>query len=53
MKATEAAPLVAEPKSGYYEYPVLIFDFTSLYPSIIDAYNICYSTILRNLDQKQ
>jgi DNA polymerase zeta len=46
MRALESIPLVAEPKSGYYEYPVLVFDFASLYPSVICAYNLCYNTLL-------
>ena len=46
MPALESQPLVDEPRSGYYEYPVLVFDFASLYPSVIAAYNMCYSTIL-------
>ena len=50
MKALSATPLVAEPRSGYYEYPMLVFDFASLYPSIIAAYNMCYSTVLTNFE---
>lgn len=38
---------VFEPVPGYYER-VVPFDFSSLYPSIIIAYNICYSTIVTN-----
>lgn len=39
-----AVPLVAEPPKVIFYSPVSIFDFQSLYPSIIIAYNICYST---------
>ena len=35
---------VIEPKPGFYEHVVPV-DFASLYPSLIIAYNICYSTI--------
>ena len=35
---------VIEPKPGFYERIVPV-DFCSLYPSLIIAYNICYSTI--------
>jgi len=36
---------VFEPTPGKY-HNILIFDFASLYPSIIRAYNICYSTLV-------
>uniref|UniRef100_A0AAU7E175 DNA polymerase n=1 Tax=Lemniscomys rat herpesvirus TaxID=3141920 RepID=A0AAU7E175_9VIRU len=37
---------VFEPDVGYYHMPVLVFDFASLYPSIIRAHNLCYSTLV-------
>ncbi|MCL4419807.1 hypothetical protein M1146_06985 [Patescibacteria group bacterium] len=40
--APECVPLVMEPMSAFYEDPVLVLDFRSLYPSIIIAYNIWY-----------
>lgn len=35
-----------EPKSDFYIDPVVVLDFQSLYPSMIIAYNLCYSTIM-------
>ena len=37
---------VIEPKRAFYEEPVATLDFASLYPSIMQAYNLCYSTLL-------
>ncbi len=38
---------VKEPKVGFYKEPVVTLDFQSLYPSIIRARNICYSTLCK------
>lgn len=38
---------VIEPKTGYYTTPIPTLDFASLYPSIMIAHNICYSTLVR------
>lgn len=38
---------VIEPKKGYYDDPVATLDFASLYPSIMMAHNLCYSTLVR------
>eukprot|EP00775_Hariotina_reticulata_P012068 gene12067-12209_t len=42
--ATEALPLVMEPESRMYSCPVIVLDFQSLYPSLVIAYNLCYTT---------
>lgn len=38
--------LVIEPTKGYYDTPIATLDFASLYPSIIIAHNLCYTTLL-------
>ncbi|RFU27182.1 hypothetical protein B7463_g9157, partial [Scytalidium lignicola] len=35
---------VIEPTRGYYDVPIATLDFASLYPSIIQAHNLCYTT---------
>ena len=42
---------VVEPKPGRYTDPVATLDFSSMYPSIIQSYGICYSSILFHPDQ--
>ncbi|CAA9987265.1 DNA polymerase zeta catalytic subunit, putative [Plasmodium knowlesi strain H] len=42
-------PLVLQPKSSINFFPLMVFDFQSLYPSILIAFNICYSTCLGTL----
>lgn len=41
---TYKGAIVQEPKFGYYNKPVYVFDFASLYPSIMLLGNMCYST---------
>lgn len=46
QNALECLPLVMEPQSEFYSSPLLVLDFQALYPSIMIAYNYCYSTCL-------
>ena len=38
--------IVLEPNVGAYRYPVSCLDFASLYPTIMMAFNMCYSTLV-------
>ncbi|XP_014196503.1 DNA polymerase delta catalytic subunit [Haplochromis burtoni] len=38
---------VIEPEKGYYSLPITTLDFSSLYPSIMMAHNLCYTTLLQ------
>ena len=37
---------VIEPVRGYYDVPIATLDFASLYPSIMQAHNLCYTTLV-------
>ena len=44
---------VIDPTRGYHDVPVATLDFASLYPSIIQAHNLCYTTLLnKNVIEK-
>jgi len=38
--------IVLEPERDFYRDPIATLDFASLYPSIMMAHNLCYSTLL-------
>uniref|UniRef100_A0A3B4U6G0 DNA polymerase zeta catalytic subunit n=1 Tax=Seriola dumerili TaxID=41447 RepID=A0A3B4U6G0_SERDU len=50
QRAPQCLPLVMEPESRFYSNSLVVLDFQSLYPSIVIAYNYCYSTCLGHMD---
>lgn len=38
---------VIDPTRGYYNVPIATLDFASLYPSIMQAHNLCYTTLVK------
>ncbi|KAG5647998.1 hypothetical protein DXG03_007032 [Asterophora parasitica] len=53
QNAAECMPLIMEPASAFYSSPLVVLDFQSLYPSIMIAYNYCYSTCLGRIKDFQ
>ncbi|XP_035205983.1 uncharacterized protein LOC118181018 isoform X2 [Stegodyphus dumicola] len=49
-RAPECVPLILEPESRFYIDPVVVLDFQSLYPSMVIAYNYCFSTCLGRVE---
>lgn len=50
MRSPEYLPLILEPHSRFYADPMIVLDFQSLYPSMIIAYNYCFSTCLGRVE---
>lgn len=51
MRPIDAVPLIIEPGNelgSFFADPVVVLDFQSLYPSVMIAFNYCYSTCLGN-----
>ncbi|XP_046862075.1 DNA polymerase delta catalytic subunit-like [Xenia sp. Carnegie-2017] len=48
-----AGATVIEPSKGYYDSPIATLDFSSLYPSIMMAHNLCYTSLLNEHNIKE
>ena len=49
----EGATVISPMKGFYHQKPVATLDFASLYPSIMMAHNLCYSTLVKKTDAKK
>ncbi|KAK2656304.1 hypothetical protein Ddye_009356 [Dipteronia dyeriana] len=52
-QGTYEGATVLEPRAGFYEKPIATLDFASLYPSIMMAYNLCYSSLVTPEDVRR
>lgn len=43
-EGTYPGAIVVHCETGYYEKPVIVLDFNSLYPNVMMAFNLCYTT---------
>jgi len=50
QEALECQAMTLEPQSGFHFDPIVVCDFTALYPSLVIAYNLCYSTCAGKLE---
>lgn len=48
VEAEYEGATVLPPIPGYYQTPVATLDFASLYPSLMIAYNLCFSSLVLN-----
>mmetsp|Transcript_16058 Transcript_16058/g.17971 ORF Transcript_16058/g.17971 Transcript_16058/m.17971 type:complete len:1054 (-) Transcript_16058:969-4130(-) len=49
-QGTYEGATVIDPIKGFYKEPIATLDFASLYPSIMMAHNLCYTTLLTKED---